>query len=77
MCDYIRNRLHLIAGGMPLHHLIYKCISRGVQAKAIRALTFLQIGVGVAIGCAAIIHAVAFVQEDTNIHPEGRWSQLN
>ena len=47
-----------------------------LQAEAFCALTPLQVGVGVPVGCEAIVHAVAHVQEDTNIHPEERWTFL-
>ena len=68
--------LRPIAVGEILRRLTFKCISRGVQAEAFCVLTPLQVGVGVPVGCEAIVHAVAHVQEDANIHPEERWTLL-
>ena len=68
--------LRPIAVGEILRRLTSKCISRGVQAEAFCVLTPLQVGVGVPVGCEAIVHAVAHVHEDTNIHPEERWTLL-
>ena len=62
--------------GKNLRCLTSKYISQGVQAEAFCVLTPLQVGVGVPVGCEAIVHAVAHVQEDTNIHPEERWTLL-
>ena len=69
--------LRPIAVGEILRRLTSKCISRGVQAEAFCVLTPLQVGVGVPVGCEAIVHAVAHVQEDANIHPAERWTLLD
>ena len=68
--------LRPIAVGEVLCRLTSKCISRAVRGEAFRALTPLQVGVGVAVGCEAIIHAVNCVQEDVNISPGGKWTLL-
>ena len=75
-CKKKGGGLRPIAVGEILRRLTSKCISRGVQAEAFCVLTPLQVGVGVPVGCEAIVHAVAHVQEDTNIHPEERWTLL-
>ena len=63
-----RERYHLAQN-------IYS-ISWGVQAECFCVLTPLLVGVGVPVGCDALVHAVAHVQEDANIHPEERWTLL-
>ncbi len=68
--------LRPIAVGEVLRRLTSKCISRSVQAEAFRALTPLQVGVGVPAGCEAIVHAVNSLLEDPNIHPGGKWTLL-
>ena len=75
-CKKKGGGLRPIAVGEILRRLTSKCISRGVQAEAFCVLTPLQVGVGVPVGCEAIVHAVAHVQEDANIHPEERWTLL-
>ena len=39
---------------------VSKCISRAVRGEAFRALTPLQVGVGVAVGCEAIMYNHVF-----------------
>ena len=53
-----------IAVGEVLRRLTSKCVCRAVQADAIRILSPLQVGVGLPVGCEAIVHAVTSVQED-------------
>ena len=65
-----------IAVGEVLRRLVSKCISRAVRGEVFRVLTPLQLGVGVPLGCEAIVHAVNCVQEDTNIKPEDKLSLL-
>ena len=65
--------LRPIAVGKVLGRLISKCISRAVQSESFRVLTPLQVGVGVQAGCESIVHALARVQEDSDIPPEDRW----
>ena len=59
--------LRPIAVGEVLRRLISKCISRAVQSESFRVLTPLQVGVGVQAGCESIVHALARVQEDSDI----------
>ena len=68
--------LRPIAVGEVLRRLISKCISRAVQSESFRVLTPLQVGVGVQTGCESIVHALARVQEDSDILPEDRWTLL-
>ena len=65
-----------IAVGEVLRRLTSKCISRSVRYDAFNILSRLQLGVGVPVGCEAIVHAVARVQEDVDIPPEERWILL-
>ena len=67
--------LRPIAVGEVLRRLTSKCISRAVQGEALKALTPLQVGVGVPVGCEAIVHAVNNVQ-NSNINPERKWTLL-
>ena len=68
--------LRPIAVGEVLHRLTSKCVSRAVCGDAVKFLTPLQLGVGVSVGCEAIIHAVTSVQEDPTIQPDDRWTLL-
>ena len=65
-----------IAVGEVLRRLTSKCISRAVQAEAIRTLIPLQVGVGISAGCEAIVHSVTCVVEGSNISPDDRWTLL-
>ena len=53
-----------IAVGEVLRRLTSKCLSRAVQADALNVLTTLQFGVGVKVGCEAIVHAVSRTLQD-------------
>ena len=75
-CKKKGGGLRPIAVGETLRRLTSKCISRRVQAEAFQVLTPLQVGVGVPVGCEAIVHAVAHVQDDANFHPEECWTLL-
>ena len=68
--------LRPIAVGEVLRRLTSKCISRAVRGDAFNVLTPLQVGVGVSVGCEAIVHAVNRVQEDPNISPDQKWTLL-
>ena len=68
--------LRPIAVGKVLCWLSSKCISQTVQGKAFKALTPLQVGVGIPVGCKAIVHAVNSVREDSNINLKGKWTLL-
>ena len=59
-----------------LRRLTSKCISKAVQNEAIRVLTPLQVGVGVPVGCEAIVHAVDAIQEDDSISSDCKWTLL-
>ena len=56
-----------IAVGEVLRRLTSKCLSRAVQNEALRNLTPLQLGVGVRVGCEAIVHAVSQTLEDEGL----------
>ena len=43
-----------------------------MQADAVRILAPLQVGVGILVGCEAIVHSVSSVLEDRNISPDDR-----
>ena len=69
-CKKKGGGLHPIAVGEVLRHLTSKCVSRAVQAEAISALSPLQVGVGISVGCEAIVHSVASLLDDATIPPE-------
>ena len=76
-CKKRNGGLRPIAVGEVLRRLTSKCISRAVQSQALNILTPpRQVGVGVKLGCEAIVHAVAHVQEDANIQPQDRCTLL-
>ena len=75
-CKKKGGGLHPIAVGVVLRYLTSKCISRAVQAQAIGILSPLQLGVGVPVGCEAIVHSVDHVLEDPGIQPDARWTLL-
>ena len=68
--------LRPIAVGEVLRRLTSKCIAKAVKGEAFKVLTPLQVGVGVSVGCEAIVHAVNRVQEDPNTSPERKWTLL-
>ena len=75
-CQKKGGGLRPIAVGEVLRRLTSKCLSRAVQDQAISSLTPLQVGVGVKVGCEAIVHSVAHVLEDSTIPPDNRWTLL-
>ena len=68
--------LRPIAVGEVLRRLTSNCVSQAVRGDAVKSLTPLQLGVGVSVGCEAIIHAVTSVQVDPIIQPNDRWTLL-
>ena len=68
--------LRPIAVGEVLRRLTSKCIARAVRDDAFRALTPLQVGVGIPVGCESVVHAVNHVLEDSNISSDSKWSLL-
>jgi hypothetical protein len=68
--------LRPIAVGEVLRRLTSKCISRAVRGEALRVLAPLQMGVGVSLGCEAIVHAVNSVLEDPSFKSESKWTLL-
>ena len=76
VCKKKGGGLRPIAVGEVLCRLTSKCISRAVQAQAIGILSPLQLGVGVPVGCEAIVHSLDRVLEDPRIHPDARWTLL-
>ena len=71
-CKKRGDGLRPIAVGEVLRRLTSKCVSRAVQADAVRILSPLQVGVGIPVGCEAIVHSVSSVLEDPNISPDDR-----
>ena len=65
-----------IAVGEVLRRLTSKCLSCSVQGDAFRVLTPLQLGVGVKVGCEAIVHSVSRTLEDKNLSPDSCWCLL-
>ena len=65
-----------IAVGEVLHRLTSKCLSRFVQEQAFNILSPLQLGVGVRVGCEAIVHSVASTLEDPSIPSNECWTLL-
>lgn len=61
-----------IAIGEVLRRLTSKCLSSSVRAEALKVLTTLQVGVGVKVGCEAIVHSVWRTLDDDNIPPDSR-----
>ena len=53
-CKKRGDGIRPIAVGEVLHRLTSKCVSRAVQADAVRLLSPLQVGVGIPVGCEAI-----------------------
>ena len=68
--------LHSIAVEEVLCRLTSKCISWEVQVEAVRVLSLMQVAIGIPVGCEAIVHAVAHLQEDASICPEECWILL-
>ena len=66
-----------IAVGEVLRRLTSKCVSKAIRSEAFEALTPLQLGVGVSVGCESIVHAVNCVLEDSSIKPEEKWTLLD
>ena len=65
-----------IAVGEVLRRLTCKCVCWAVWADAIRILSPLQVGVGLSVGCEAIVHSVTSVQEDISVPPDDRCTLL-
>ncbi len=68
--------LRPIAVGEVLCRLTSKCLSHAVREEALATLTPLQVGVGVELGCEAIVHSVSRVLEDPSIPSRDRWTLL-
>lgn len=68
--------LRPIAVGEVLRRLTSKCLSRAVQVDALSTLTPLQLGVGVKVGCEAIVHSVSRVLEDPSIPSDNCWTLM-
>ena len=75
-CKKRGGGLRPIAVGEVLRRLTSKCIYKSVRLDAINLLSPLQVGVGIPVGCEAIIHSVMQVQDDAAIPPDERWSLL-
>ena len=56
--------------------LQFSCLSHAVQREALSILTPLQVGVGVKLGCEAIVHSVSRVLEDPSIPSSDRWALM-
>ena len=55
-----------------LRRLTSKCLSRAVLADALQILTPLQLGVGVKVGCEALVLAVSHTLEGEDHSPDSR-----
>ena len=75
-CQKKGGGLRPIAVGEVLRRLTSKCLSRAVQEVAISTLTPLQVGMGVRVGCEAIVHAVSRLLEDPSTPSDDRWTLL-
>ena len=62
--------LRPIAVGKVFQRLTSKCISLSVSSEAVRVLSPLQVGVGIPVGCEAIVHSVNSILGDTSIQSE-------
>ena len=71
-CKKKCDGLQPIAVGKVLCHFTSKCVSQAVQAEVSRVLPPLQLGVGVSVGCEAIVHSVSSVLVDSTILPADR-----
>ena len=58
------------SSGKVLRRLVSKCLSKSVQADALRILTPLHVGVVVKVRCEAVVHTVTQVLEGRNIPPD-------
>ena len=61
-----------IAIGEVLRRLTSKCVARAVQSEAVSILSPLQVGVGIPVGCEAIVHSLTSLLNDCSIPPESR-----
>ena len=66
--------LRPIAIGEILRRLISKCVVMAVRLETLKALSPLQVGVGVPGGCEAVVHALYRVLENDDISPDLKWS---
>ena len=62
--------------GEVLLQLISKCISWVVNVEPSKALSPLQVGVGVPAGCVAAVHAVNSVHDDSSVQSGSKWTLL-
>ena len=65
--------LRPIAVGKVLRRLTSKCILLSVSLQAVRVLSPLQVGVGVPVGCEAIVHSVNTTLGDDTIPLRFKW----
>ena len=62
--------------GEVLRRLTSNVFPHLTRSEVIETLTPLQLGVGVRVGCEAILHAVNFVHRDANIPQREQWTLL-
>ena len=67
---------HSIAVGEVLLRLVSKCLAQVVRLDVANALPPSQLGVGVSLGCEAIVHSVNRVLENPSIPDSGKWTLL-
>lgn len=65
--------LHPIAVDEVLRHLTSKCVARQVQPEAARILSPLQVGFGIPLGCEAVVHSAASLQNSSTLVTVGRY----
>ena len=75
-CEKKSGCLRPIAVGEVLRRLTSKCLSRAIQEEAISTLSPLQVGMGVRMGCEAIVHSVSSVLEDPSTKSGDCWTLL-
>ena len=68
--------LCLIAIREVLQRLTSKCVARAVQSEAVSIFSPLQVGVGIPVGCKAIVHSLASLLNDSPLSPESRYAIL-
>ena len=60
-CQKKDGRRRPIAIGEVLRRLTSKCVARAVQSEAVIIFSPLQVGVGILVGCEAIVHSLALL----------------
>ena len=75
-CQKKNGGLRPIAIGEVLRRLTSKCLSLLSCSDAVMSLTPLQLGVGIKLGCEAILHSVSSVVGDISSPELDRWTLM-